>query len=141
MGKFGETAVRAAKLLDGGCESPSEAWRIAAMQVFPDSASSRNKNCPKEAFLGLCASGLIRGIPRLDDGANGQRPNREYAITAARLLALRSGLTALSRTDLWTRVLTELRLDPKKRHNQQMDIVMSLWEQSLINEKRITKIN
>jgi hypothetical protein len=63
MGKYGETAIRTAKLLRSGAESAEDAWHRVAAEVFPDAPEARKKTCPREAFLGLCQEGMLVGIP------------------------------------------------------------------------------
>jgi len=85
----------------------------------------RDKGCPKGAFLGLCEEGLVRGIPR---GLYTQsRKNKEYAVRAVRLL--KEGQYAPKDPFvLWSRVMAG---DPKN-YNQQMDVVLALWENGYI---------
>jgi len=128
MGKYGMTAVKAANLLQQGrVDSPPEAWRSAAHTVFPDSMSSQQKGCPRDTFLGLCQEGLVRGIPR--GKYTRSELNKEYGLTAIALLRHESALAKDAR-QLWRRVVGA----GKKVHNQQMDVVISLWEDDLIKK-------
>jgi hypothetical protein len=135
MGKYGDTAVRAAGLLQNGHKSAEEAWRAVAAEMFPDAPEARRKGCPKQAFLGLCQAGLIRGV-----SAAVARPdpslNRDYAAVAVRLLAADPGLAYAGSAELWRRVMEEIRADTEKRHNQQMDVVLALWNEQLITHDR-----
>ncbi len=63
MGKYGHTALLATKLIqDGEVSSPNEVWANVASKVFQNK-SSRDKSCPKGAYLNLCESRVIVGIP------------------------------------------------------------------------------
>lgn len=39
-------------------------YEKAVEEVFPNSKSSQEKSCPKNAFLGLCEEGLVKGITK-----------------------------------------------------------------------------
>jgi hypothetical protein len=132
MGKYGTTAVRAAGLLREGCESADKAWRAIAKEVFAEAPEARNKVCPREAFFGLCAAGLIRGVPASTCPEPSNSPNRRYSVTAVHLLWADPDLARGNKVDLWRRVLKELGMDTKKRPNAQMDVVLALWERGLI---------
>jgi hypothetical protein len=127
MGKYGTAAVRATQLYEEGAPSMHAAWRRAANEVFPDSLESRKKSCPWGALDGVCRAGLVRGVAPAapDDVAEGA--NATYAVTAAHLLAADPALAAGGPLKLWRRVMEELGLDPSKRHNGQMDVVLALW--------------
>jgi hypothetical protein len=141
MGKYGSTAVRTAGLLRGGCESADEAWQSVAGEVFDDAPDARDKACPREAFLGLCAAGLVRGVSPGTCPEPSRSPNRRYSITAVRLLAADPDLARGSKIGLWRRVLRELGMDPKKKPNEQMEVVLALWEQGLLDASTTQSTN
>lgn len=122
MKGYGEAAILAVEIVSREiASSPKEAWEHATAEVFPNSPSMRNKGCPKGAFLGLCEEGLVRGIPR---GFYTQsRKNKEYALRAVRLLK-EDPYTPKDPLLLWNRVMAG---DPKD-YNQQMEVVLALWE-------------
>jgi predicted CoA-binding protein len=126
MGKYGEAAVKAVKLVvSGTIDYPRDAWEIATGEIFGAGTSSQRKGCPRNAFLGLCEEGKIKGIP-FDNYTNSKK-NKEYAIKAVQIL---QEIPALSSdpTALWNRVVKR----DYKVHNQQMDVVTSLWNNNLI---------
>ena len=126
MGKYGQVAVTAVGLLhSGGTDNPRQAWDIAAQEVFPHSASSREKGCPRSTFLGLCEGGLVKGVPAGEYCT--AVLNKQYALRAVELIRGNEELKE-NKLNLWNQVCT----DAKKKHNQQMDVVVSLWEQGLI---------
>jgi hypothetical protein len=132
MGKYGSTAVRSVARLRGSHESADEAWRAIAEHTFEGAPESRDKACPRQAFLGLCAAGLIRGVSPGTCTETSRSPNRSYSVTAVRLLVADPSLAQGSKIGLWRRVLRGLGADPKKKPNEQMDVVLALWEQGLI---------
>jgi len=122
--KYGLAAKEAA--LIGG--NPVESWEMVANAIF-DSESAKTKGCPKNAFLGLCEAGLVKGI---ESGSYFKRKkpnvNKQYAITAVGLLVSDSNV---SKNELWNKVRAALNLG-EKRHNSQMDVVLALWNEGLI---------
>lgn len=88
-----------------------KAWFKAAEEIIA-SRSSREKSCPRGAFLGLFST------------CNGL--NAAYAKRAIEILRtyFSKGFTA---TALWKAIGN---LD--KSHNQQMDVVLSLWDKGYI---------
>ena len=122
--KYGKAAKEAA-LLRG---NPIKSWQIVVNDIF-DSESAKIKSCPKNAFLGLCEAGLVKGI-KSDSYFKTNKPNlnKQYAITAVNLL---TGDSNLSKKDLWDKVREKLNLG-EKIHNSQMDVALALWENGLI---------
>lgn len=57
INKYAAIALLAADAAAAG-SSPLDAWMDSAKVVFPTSASSRAKNCPKTTFLGLAGEGM-----------------------------------------------------------------------------------
>ena len=129
MGGYGAVAVKAVKLLtSGNIDRPRDAWKMAAATSETlKSISSQDKGCPRAAFLGLCQEGVVRGIP--PGRYTNSKENKEYAIEAVRILqqepALCSNLEAL-----WKKVMK--RKDKNINSNGQMEVVVSLWNDSLI---------
>ena len=137
MGKYGTTAVLAVQLVRAGCKSADEAWRTVASDVFASAPQARVKACPREAFLGLCQAGLIRGVPANSCTQASRSPNRVYATTAVRLLVADPDLSQGSKAVFWRRVMKELGTDAKKKPNDQLDVVLSLWERRLIDSSAL----
>lgn len=122
MGGFGLTAIEAVKIFQSGVtDQPKKAWDLAASKII-NSESGRNKGCPRGTFLGLCEQGKVKGIP--PGIYTKSKSNKEYALKALDLLRVEPALSAKP-TELWRRV-------GKCSHNQQMDVVTSLWNDSLI---------
>ncbi len=119
MGNYGRAALRAKKILLQSGLSPEQAWKAAIAQ-FTSSNQSRSKVCPREAFIGLCAAGVITGISRDNDDGGKQNKNRQYAIAAWRMLQSRPNLNKKS---LWAAISAA-----PAQENGQMDVVISLWK-------------
>jgi hypothetical protein len=127
MGKYGTAAIRAKQFHQQGNLLLAGAWRRACEEVFPDAPESRRKGCPRGAFLGLCAAGLVRGVAPAESDDLVMGANATYAVTAAHLLAADPSLATEGPTKLWRRVMKELGLEPSKQPNGQMDVVLTLW--------------
>ena len=86
MNKYGLAAVKAAELLssDYKGESPNKAWDIATSELFGKGTSSQMKVCPKNAFLGLCEEGLIKGVTQ--GNYTNSKKNKDYATRAVEYL-------------------------------------------------------
>ena len=124
MGKYGDAAIKAVRLVrSGSVKSPINAWKRATGEIFGRGTSSQDKGCPRDAFLGLCEEGIITGIP----AGNYTRSikNKEYALKAVRLLKEEPEVT---QTKLWDKVVEGKGI----KHNGQMDVVVSLWKAGLI---------
>ena len=132
MGQYGEVAVSSAKLMAEGTLSPLAAWNLACTNVIA-SDSSRKKGCPRKAFLGLCAAGLLNSTSINDYDAEEaiNSKNGKYAMVAVDLLRAQPQL-AKSKQTLWVKVLNSFGDDLEKQHNGQMDVVISLWEYGYI---------
>lgn len=92
--KYGATALQSAV----NSNNPIESWKMATEDIF-ESKSSREKGCPKNAFLGLCEEGLVKGI---QPGAylKSKKPNlnTKYAIEAAALIKKNP---RIAKNELW----------------------------------------
>lgn len=131
MGKFGKVAVEATCLLNSAKVSdPRAAWHSAAQALLSYSPSMMRKSCPRNAYLGLCEIGLVKGAPRgpwviSDD-------NKRYAVSAVQ--HLRTDPTWFDRpTCLWRKVSQS----QTKAQNNQIDVVFALWRNGLITQEPI----
>ena len=133
MGKYGTTALEAIALARARGTAPDAAWRSVAAEVFAGAPEGMRKVCPRETFLGLCQAGLVRGISGDDAGNRQLGANRQYAVAAVRLLARTPTLAREKKTELWRRVMGSAGADSGKKHNQQLDVVLTLWNEGLID--------
>ena len=133
---FCRAALLAVKMIRNGeiaASNPREAWT----SVLTDLGAARaviDKGCPKSAFLGLCETGRVDGVPA---GAyTRSRANKQYALTATKNLKERKdrGEPPLPQRELWIAVMRDLGQDPIS-HNGQMDVVLCLWLQGLIDPR------
>jgi hypothetical protein len=125
MSKYGEAAIMAVQLLEQGQASdPADAWERAVCKLFPSSSALQDKGCPKGAFLGLCADGLVVGIAEGEYSRSNK--NKQYAVKAVEIL--RANKFIASQPDLlWKKVAGST-----IGHNHQMDVVVSLWSSGLV---------
>jgi hypothetical protein len=124
---YGKAAVIATQACHADSNmSPKLAW-AQGIRESSTSVSTCAKVCPREAFLGLCAAGLIPGI---DPAAGAQLgKNAQYAIRAVKLLRVDPNL-ARNPAKLWGRVVGR-----GKVANGQMGVVVALWETGLIQNR------
>jgi hypothetical protein len=122
MAKYGICAKTAAETARDGID-PLTAWRQAARAIFPHSPSSQIKGCPRDAFLGLCEDGLVKGVPR--GSYTKSRLNKSYALQALGLLRSEPDV---AKDDLWHGVQGY----SGQAHNGQMDVVLTLWRSGLL---------
>ncbi|WP_051263871.1 DUF6979 family protein [Tenacibaculum ovolyticum] len=122
MNKYVKTAIECVEnFKDSNCIK--EIWGKHVKENF-DTKSSQEKCCPKNAFLGLCEDGLVKGIPK--GKYTKSIKNKEYALQAIDILKQNTQTTFLPK-ELWE----QLELGDKN-HNSQMDVVLGLWEKGYI---------
>jgi hypothetical protein len=131
VGKYGQAALDAVSLLiSGKAIDPVDAWEQATIAIFGKGAPSQTKSCPHDAFVGLCDAGLMKSV---SPGAHTHSvDNKAYAVTAAQLLLANPGLSQGGVAALWIRVMKRLKKSSTKTHNQQMDVVKTLFDHGLI---------
>ncbi|MDL2044672.1 hypothetical protein MT371_24175 [Vibrio parahaemolyticus] len=124
MSKYGDVAVEATRIAQTGV-CPIEAWNTAAARKFKDRIASINKGCPKSTFLGLAEDGFVLGVP--SGSYTKSVLNKQYALEALALLNqdpnVRNDLK-----NLWALSCGS----ESKAHNNQMDVVVSLWLSGLL---------
>ena len=129
VNKYAHVAIKAVHKLQAKPIQPKNAWIQSAKEVFPNNSEAQKKECPKNAFLGLCAEGLIKGVPSGEYTKSIQ--NKSYAIKAADIFKKSSTMFSCP-TGLWKQTLIELSEDENKTHNQQMHVVIALYELGFI---------
>ena len=118
MSKYEQVAINAVgHIKKNPALRPRDAWAKAAAEIFSDSPSSRDKGCPRTAFLALCEAGHINGVPS-GTYAPQATDNKRYTIDAFKLLQKHPALTA---KELWRRVAPS-----GKTPNHQMDVLLAL---------------
>jgi hypothetical protein len=126
MSKYGEIAVKAANLSQQTGLKPRVAWMNCAAEAYPNSESSQNKNCPRATFLGLAEEGLIKEIPP-GDYVNSP-DNKQHGLDAVEILRGDSSM-AEDPKELWNSLP-----GVDKAYNEQMHVVIALWEAGLIKK-------
>lgn len=124
MTTYEEITLKAVELLPEA-ESYEAAWLNAA-KFCNKSVSVQKKGCPKNAFLGLAESGLIKNISAKFN-YQPESKNAEYAIKAVKLLKQEPCLAG-NKKMLWKAVVA----GESKAHNGQIDVVLALWNKGLI---------
>jgi len=136
MGQYGKVAVKAVELIKSGKvkkDKPREAWETAATEEI-EAKSSREKSCPRCAFLGLYEEGKIKGIPPREPGEyTRSKESRRYALEAVSVLGEVPKLSQ-RKTKLWEKV--KKRVGRENRNDEdEMDVVIALWNKNLIVRK------
>lgn len=116
---FGRTAIKAVNLIRQDRVSADEAW-IKAVSVETNSSEQIKKGCPRNTFVSLVDSGLIRGIQAMNlrkDSANGH-----YGVIAIEYLKNHPQFDGTG-AKLWN-ILSE-QFDATT-HNSQMNVALAL---------------
>ena len=125
MNKYATTAIRAVKLVREENIDPNNAWKYAALEIFKESKSAREKGCPRGTFLGLCEEGKVDGIN--PGNYTKSVKNKSYALKALELIIQNPELSENPKL-LWDLVVNE-----NKKSNSQMEIVCELYKHKLLN--------
>jgi hypothetical protein len=121
--RYGEAALMAVRMETyGKALTPAERWQDAVSKLYPTSPISQKKGAPRNAFVGLCEHGLVKGVLPAEGRS---QPDKTAAIKAVELLRAGSHKTV---SQLWAAVNDE----EGKPHNSQMDVVLALWKNGLI---------
>jgi len=126
--QYGAVAVKAVELVRSSrVKNPKYAWDQAASEIIK-AKSSKEKGCPKAAFLGLCEEGFIKMI--VPDAYSISKENKRYALKAVQILKKNPEL-CFQKQKLWDEVM---KLEGKNiQHAGQMDVVVALWNKDLID--------
>ncbi len=126
--RYGEAALLAVRMPTfGKALSPAERWMAAVRQLYPTTPIGQKKSGPRNAFVGLCEAGLVKGVAPgvAEPGTSGATRSKAYAVQAVEFL--RAG-THATVTQLWSAVSD----GEAGEHANQMDVVLALWKNSLI---------
>jgi hypothetical protein len=119
---FGKIAIGAMKLIEEDM-NPYDAWWEAAKKETK-SKHSQGKGCPRNAFLGLCEEGYIKGIEK--GNYTSSIKNKGYAVDAFKIVS--NNENEWKAMDLWREVIIKP-ID----HSGQMHVVLALKEANLLN--------
>ncbi len=128
MCQYGKAAVKAVEFRNDG-ERLQSAWE-KAISEYTTSELSRDKGCPRNAFLGLCEEGMIKGVDPGDYGAG--EKSKGFAIRAVQILREEPTLS-LNMTKLWKKVMENLGEDTSKSQASRMGVVTALWPKWIKN--------
>jgi hypothetical protein len=123
-----QTSIDAINLIKSGIH-PKQAWIDSMLKNYSHSTSMQKKDCPRNAFLGLCSEGLVKGV-KVTSYTNSKK-NKDYAVAAVKLLKVKGRGNYTSKT-LWLDVLKFVNADTNKQHSGQLDVVLALWDEGLI---------
>lgn len=85
MSKYGIAAVKTVELIRSYNKySPREAWDIVTTVMFGYKSPSQKKGCPRNAFLGLCEEGIVKGV--YPGEYTNSIKNKKYALKALDIL-------------------------------------------------------
>ncbi len=80
---------------------PAERWNEMVRRLYPTSPAAQRKGGPRSMFLGLCAAGLVKGVPAGQYGGSNKAGVAKAKAQAVRAVALlREGMRG-SATALW----------------------------------------
>ncbi|MNO70684.1 hypothetical protein D3C76_615770 [compost metagenome] len=128
MSKYAQAAVEAVELVHQGItDSPVKAWEMSTSKFFGAGSWGQRKGCPKNAFLGLCENGFIKGIPKGIYNMKENSKNKNYAIRAIELITQQPELLEDIK-ELWNKVSNGNEIS----HNHQMHIVIALYNKNYI---------
>lgn len=128
MNKYNQAAIKAVELMHKDLyHSPIEAWEIATAEVFGEGTWGAKKGCPKNAFLGLCEEGYIKGISSGVYNLRKDSKNKRYVVKAASIIKEQPDLLN-NKKELWNLVTEGNRIS----HNYQLDVLEALWKREYI---------
>ena len=128
MSKYAQAAVDIVKRCQNA-QSPDlkSEWDKSMMEMYPNQEPARTKSCPRNAFLGLCESGMVAGISKESYGVSEGNRNKRYAVKAAHLVL--DGQT--DKKAIWESVR-----EKAKTPNSQVDIVLAINLAGLLRHSR-----
>jgi len=126
MSRCAEIALRAVNYRRLGIPTYKEAWEMASKEVTEEWAYRKETHfSPRNTFLAIFGEGDVK-------------ENAEYAKEALRILRKDPDATFTTR-QLWKKVMQELIykgvIEKEKAYNEQMDVVLALWNAKLIPEE------
>jgi len=127
-GNYGEAALKAHNKIKNQQQAPNIAWDEAICEL-----QCAEKPCPKSTFLGLCEEGLIKYVE--NGNYTHSKKNKIYALEAVSVLKINQiPENDLNPCFLWNSLKKNINptLQTRIKYNQQMEVVLALWEADLI---------
>lgn len=128
MNKFAKVAIEVAEELQNMEKEKQkeinlvDLWKEQCRKNELKEASIK-KGCPRLAFVGLCENELVKGI-RVKNSYK-KSLNKNYAVEAVKIL--RDNKKNYTTRELWKEIGNK-----DKKHNNQMNVVIVLWEKGMI---------
>lgn len=130
-GKYGGAALRAVHLMVQKNYDHITAWDMAILEAFGTLLGAKQyKNNPKVTFLTLCSLGSIRCIMPIHYSA--AIKTKKYVITALEILSYKDKSIPINPDDLWQEVIAACDATASLKHNNQMDVVLTLWYANIL---------
>ena len=123
--KYAQVAVNTTKYIIKNGGNPVEVWKKQVELMFDPESASAKKGCPRDAFLGLCEEGLVKGISK--GNYTTSIKNKGYALKAIELLKNNKSLSNNPRK-MWIMINGK-----EKTPNSQMEVVCELYKEGLLN--------
>lgn len=131
-GKYGGAALRAVHIMVQHNHGHVAAWDMAIYEAFGDCSGVRKfKNNPKVTFLTLCSLGVISCVMPISYSAAAK--TKQYVLSALGLLSKRDRSTPISPDELWEGVMSDCKLIKPLKHNNQMDVILTLWYSNMLS--------
>ncbi|PQP80737.1 hypothetical protein C0Q44_26280 [Paenibacillus sp. PCH8] len=128
MSKYNQAAIRAVELIHQNINnSPGRAWEIATAELFGEGTWGAKKGCPKNAFLGLCEEGYVKGVSTGIYNSRKNLKNKGYVIKALSIVQKQPDLLD-DKKKLWNQVTEGNRMS----HNYQLNVLEALWKSNYI---------
>lgn len=129
MDKYSKSALNAVNyIVEERINNPVEAWTFATGEQFGEGSWGQKKGCPKNAFLGICEEGLVRGVKAGKYNKRKNSLNKQYAINTINLLKEDPSYFKKDNKEIWSIVTNGKSI----KSNYQVEIVKALWERGLI---------
>lgn len=130
-GKYGGAALRAVHLMVQYNHDHATAWDIAILEAFDECSTVRKfKNNPKVTFLTLCSLGVIGCV--LPIRYPSAEKTKSYVTSALNLLSKKDMSKPIDPDELWLEVIKDCKVIKPLRHNNQMDVILTLWYSNIL---------
>ncbi|WP_270827513.1 DUF6979 family protein [Aeromonas sp. Y318-1] len=130
-GKYGGVALRAVYLMAKNNCDHITAWDTAISEAFgSDLTVKKFKNNPKVTFLTLCSMGVVSCVMPI--AYNSAKKTRKYVTIALSILSQKDISTPINPDDLWSEIIRYCEMEKAIKHNNQMDVVLTLWYANIL---------
>jgi hypothetical protein len=131
-GKYGGAALRAVHIMVQYNHPHAAAWDMAIYEAFGDCTNVQKfKNNPKVTFLTLCSLGVISCIMPIKYSAAAK--TKRYVVSALGILSSKDISKPICADDLWAEVMADCEVIKPLKHNNQMDVILTLWYSNMLS--------